>query len=103
MSAAAVAPLTPDPVDAAAQRRSYFLEANLQSLPIPPDTQAAIRAAEPSGKVELQGDGTPYLRVGSQRFGAELSTIEVFAQLQDIPDDNFVLIFGMAAGQLPRI
>ncbi len=103
MSAAAVAQLTPDPVDAAAQRRSYFLEANLQSLPIPPDTQAAIRAAEPRGKVELQADGTPYLRVGNQRFGTELSTADVFAQLQDVTDDNVVLIFGMAAGQLPRI
>lgn len=103
MSAAAVAPLPPDPVDAAAQRRSYFLEANLQSLPIPPDTQAAIRAAEPRGKVELQGDGTPFLRVGGQRFGMELSMTQVFAQLQDIPDDNVVLVFGMAAGQLPRI
>lgn len=103
MSAAAVATLPPDPVAAAAQRRSYFLEANLQSLPIPPDTQAAIRAAEPRGTVELQGDGTPYLRVGSQRFGAELATDEVFAQLQELPSDNVVLIFGMAAGQLPRI
>ncbi|MEY2936715.1 MAG: hypothetical protein RL033_7464 [Pseudomonadota bacterium] len=103
MSAAAVAPLTHDPVDAAAQRRSYFLEANLQSLPIPPDTQAAIRAAEPRGKVDLQGDGTPFLRVGGQRFGMELSMTQVFAQLQDIPDDNVVLVFGMAAGQLPRI
>jgi hypothetical protein len=103
MSAAAVAPLTPDPVDAAAQRRSHFLEANLQSLPIPPDTQAAIRAAEPLGRVELQADGTPYLRVGNQRLGAEISTHDVFAKLHDVPDDNFVLIFGLGAGQLPRI
>lgn len=103
MSAAAVAPLPPDPVDAAAQRRSYFLEGNLQSLPIPPDTQAAIRAAEPRGKVELQGDGTPYLLVGDQHFGTELATDEVFAQLQELPADSVVLIFGMAAGQLPRI
>ena len=103
MSAAAVAPLAPAPIDRAAQRRSYFLEANLQALPIPVETRKAIRAAEPLGAVELQGDGTPHLRVGVTRFGVELSTLEVFAKLQDVPDDNVVVIFGMAAGQLPRI
>jgi hypothetical protein len=103
MSAAAVAPLTPDPVDAVAQRRSYFLEANLQALPMPPETRQAIRDSEPRGKVELQSDGTPYLRTGAGRFGIELSTTEVFAKLQDVSDDNVVVIFGMGAGQLPRI
>jgi Protein of unknown function DUF115 len=103
MNAAAVAQLVPAAVDRAAQRRSYFLEANLQALPIPPETRQAIRDAEPRGQVELQGDGTPHLRVGTSRFGAELSTTEVFAKLHDVPDDNVVIVFGMAAGQLPRI
>lgn len=103
MNAAAVAQLAPAQVDRAAQRRSLFLEANLQALPIPPETRQAIRDAEPRGRVELQADGTPYLLVGTSRFGVELSTTEVFAQLQEVPDDNVVIVFGMAAGQLPRI
>jgi hypothetical protein len=103
MSAAAVASLAPPSVDRSAQRRTYFLEANLQALPIPSETRQAIRDAAPRGQVELQADGTPYLRDGARCFGMELSTNQVFAQLQDIPDDNVVVIFGMAAGQLPRI
>jgi len=103
MTVAAVAAVEPDPVGRAAQPRFHFLESNLDSLSIPPETRQRVREAEPRGRVELQSDGAPYLRVGSDRLGSELSTLQVFEQLKDVQDGQVVLIFGMGAGQLPRI
>jgi hypothetical protein len=103
MTAAAVAAVDPDPIGRAAQPRFCFLESNLDSLTMPQATRQSVREAEPRGRVELQSDGAPFLRVGPDRLGGELSTLQVFEQLKDVADGQVVLIFGMGAGQLPRL
>lgn len=99
MTGAAASFRTEERVGAAASH-FHFLETNLESLPMSQETRELVRESEPKGSVELLGDGTPYLRVGSNRLGMPLSSSEVFTQLHDIQDHHVVVVFGLGSGQI---
>ena len=82
--------------------RYRFLDINLESLRIPEDTRKAVRAAEPSGQIEVLADGTPWVRTPNARLGAPLPTADVLNQLSDMDVHNVVVVFGLGTGQVVR-
>jgi hypothetical protein len=82
--------------------RYRFLDINLESLRIPEGTRIAVRAAEPSGHVEVLEDGTTYVRTASARLGAPLSPGDVMGQLGETSVHHVVVVFGLGTGQVPR-
>jgi hypothetical protein len=79
-----------------------FLDINLESLRIPEDTRAAVRDAEPRGRVEMMADGTSIIRLPEGRLGMPLQQSEVLTQLDHIDSHQVVVVFGLGTGQLPR-
>lgn len=81
---------------------SAFLEVNLESLRIAPDTRKAVLDRAPRGQVVTLSDGTAYIEDGSVRLGMPITPAEVFAQLAGVGSENIVVIFGIGTGQVPR-
>jgi hypothetical protein len=81
---------------------SSFLEVNLESLRIPPETRATVLASEPRGHIALLEDGTAYVQVGADRLGMPLAPAEIFRQLSGMDEQHVVVIFGIGTGQVAR-
>lgn len=98
--------LASDPRESAADSGvrlpSDFLEVNLESLRIAPDTRKAVLDCAPRGRVVTLSDGTEYIEDGQVRLGMPITPAEVFAQLAGVGSENIVVIFGIGTGQVAR-
>jgi hypothetical protein len=98
--------LASDPRESAAdsgvRAQPEFLEVNLESLRIGPDTRQALRDSAPRGRVVTLSDGTSFIEDGEARLGMPIAPADVFAQLAGVDASNVVVIFGVGTGQVPR-
>ena len=79
-----------------------FFDDNLQTLALPPGTLRETRAAEPKGRIVLDGDRTPQLMLDGRILGAPVSEDEIEAYASRVTAQTVFIVFGLGMGHVAR-